>query len=102
MALWDHATSRLLAVSPPIARPARGVCLGLPGPWLAVIAKILPTTLGANATRQILFSHQTLGGAWGDHSLQWAGLHAAIMLALGVVGFQAAIRRGLREGRLGP
>ncbi len=30
---------------------------------------------------------RVLGGAWGDHSLQWAGLHAAIMLALGVVGF---------------
>lgn len=70
--------------------------------WLAVIARILPTTLGANVTRQILFSHQTLTGAWGDHSLQWAAFHAAIMLAIGVVGFQAAIRRGLREGRLGP
>lgn len=55
--------------------------------WLAVIARILPTTLGANVTRQILFSHQTLTGVWGDHSLQWAAFHAAIMY-LGEVFFR--------------
>jgi ABC-2 type transport system permease protein len=70
--------------------------------WLAVIARILPTTLGASATREVLFHHMSLGGAWTDHSLQWAALHAAIMLALGAVAFRAAIRRGQREGRLGP
>lgn len=70
--------------------------------WLATIARILPTTLGAGATREVLFGNVSLGGAWADHSLQWAALHAAIMLALGAGAFRAAIRRGLREGRLGP
>lgn len=70
--------------------------------WLATIARILPTTLGAGATREVLFGHVSLGGAWADHSLLWAALHAAFMLALGVVAFRAAVRRGLREGRLGP
>jgi ABC-2 type transport system permease protein len=70
--------------------------------WLATIARILPTTLGAGATREVLFGHVSLGGAWADHSLQWAALHAAIMLALGAVAFRAAIRQGQREGRLGP
>jgi ABC-2 type transport system permease protein len=70
--------------------------------WLAAIARMLPTTLGAGATREVLFGHVSLSGAWADHSLQWAALHAAFMLALGAVAFRAAIRRGLREGRLGP
>jgi ABC-2 type transport system permease protein len=70
--------------------------------WLATIARILPTTLGAGATREVLFEHVSLGDAWADHSLLWAALHAAFMLALGAVAFRAAIRRGQREGRLGP
>lgn len=70
--------------------------------WLAVISRILPTTLGASATREVLFERVSLGGAWTDHSLQWAALHAAFMLSLGAVAFRAAIRQGLREGRLGP
>lgn len=70
--------------------------------WLAAIARILPTTLGAGATREVLFEHVSLGGAWADHGLEWAALHAAIMLALGALAFRAAIRRGLREGMLGP
>jgi ABC-2 type transport system permease protein len=70
--------------------------------WLATIARILPTTLGASATREVLFGHVSLAGAWADHALLWAALHAAIMLAIGAVAFGAAVHRGLREGRLGP
>jgi ABC-2 type transport system permease protein len=40
--------------------------------------------------------------AWSDHSLGWALLHAAVMLIAGWAAYQAAIGKGLREGRLGP
>jgi len=69
---------------------------------LEIAARFVPTTLGLDATRRVLFGHETLAGTWGDHSLQWALLHAILMLAVGWAVYQAAIRRGLREGRLGP
>lgn len=69
---------------------------------LEIIAKVVPTTLGIDATRKVLFESQTLGALWADHSLAWALLHAAVMLLAGWIAYQAAIRRGLRDGRLGP
>jgi ABC-2 type transport system permease protein len=70
--------------------------------WLAVMAKIfVPTTLGMDATRKILTGGETLGQVWSDGTLPWALLHATALLLLGWTVYQAAIRRGLREGRLG-
>ena len=70
--------------------------------WLAVASKILvPTTLGMDATRKILTGGESLGQVWSDGTLPWALLHAAVLLLLGWTVYQAAIRRGLREGRLG-
>ena len=71
-------------------------------PGLQLAAKLVPTTLGMDTTRRILFGHEALAGVWADHSLQWALLHAAVMLLAGWGVYQAAIRRGLRDGRLGP
>ncbi|MQA24252.1 MAG: ABC transporter permease [Micromonosporaceae bacterium] len=70
--------------------------------WLALTSKIvIPTTLGLDATRRILNGGESLDQVWSDGTLAWAALHAAVLLVLGWTVYQAAIRRGLREGRLG-
>jgi ABC-2 type transport system permease protein len=68
---------------------------------LELVAKLVPTTLGVDATRRLTTTGETLGDVWADGTLQWALVHAAIMLILGWTVYQAAIGRGLREGRLG-
>jgi ABC-2 type transport system permease protein len=70
--------------------------------WLQVIAKLVPSTLGIDVMRRILIEDSSLAATWVDHSLQWALLHTAVMLPLGWTVYQWQIRRGLREGRLGP
>ncbi|MGH2470236.1 MAG: ABC transporter permease [Chloroflexota bacterium] len=70
--------------------------------WLEVFAKLVPTTLGLDAARRIMFGHETLAGVWADHSLLFALVHAAVLVAVGWAAYQMAIRQGLREGRLGP
>lgn len=71
-------------------------------PALETTAKFVPTTLGIDATRQVLFDQASLATLWTNGSLPWALLHAAVMLTVGWGTYQAAIRRGLRDGRLGP
>jgi ABC-2 type transport system permease protein len=68
---------------------------------LELVAKLVPTTLGVDATRRLTTTGETLGHIWADGTLPWALVHAAIMLILGWTVYQAAIRRGLRQGRLG-
>ncbi|MGH2560847.1 MAG: ABC transporter permease [Thermomicrobiales bacterium] len=70
--------------------------------WLQVIAKLVPTTLGIDVMRKLVIDDRSLAATWSDHSLQWTLLHAAAMLLLGWTVYQWQIRRGLREGRLGP
>ena len=70
--------------------------------WLQMIASFLPTTLGVAVTRKLLIQGGSLASAWADHSLIWLSVHSVTMLALGAVAYQLAIRRALREGRLGP
>lgn len=70
--------------------------------WLQVIAKLVPSTLGIDVMRNLMIEDQSLATTWSDHSLQWTLLHAAAMLLLGWAVYQWQIRRGLREGRLGP
>ncbi len=70
--------------------------------WLELTSKIfVPTTLGMDATRRLLTGGESLAHLWSDGTLPWALLHAAVLLLLGWTLYQAAIRRGLREGRLG-
>lgn len=69
---------------------------------LEVAAKLVPTALGGDATRRVLFGGRSLVEVWNGHSLQWALLHAVVMVAVGWVVYRLAVRRGLREGRLGP
>jgi ABC-2 type transport system permease protein len=69
---------------------------------LELAAKILvPTALGIDATRRLLIDGQALWQVWTDGTLPWALVHAAVLMALGWAVYQTAIRRGLREGRLG-
>lgn len=68
---------------------------------LELVAKFVPTTLGVDATRRLSTTGETLGDVWADGTLPWALVHAALLLILGWTVYQAAIRRGLREGRLG-
>ncbi|MGH2603194.1 MAG: hypothetical protein ACRDJ9_27900 [Dehalococcoidia bacterium] len=70
--------------------------------WLALTSKIvIPTTLGMDATRRIITDDASLSQVWSDGTLPWALVHAGVVLTLGWIVYQAAIRRGLREGRLG-
>lgn len=68
---------------------------------LETAARFVPTTLGVDATRRLTTTGETLSDVWADGTLPWALAHAAVLLVLGWAVYQAAIRRGLREGRLG-
>jgi ABC-2 type transport system permease protein len=70
--------------------------------WLESVARLVPGTLGIEATRAVLFDGTTLASVWTNGTLPWAILHAASMIAVGWVTYQRAIRKGLRTGRLGP
>jgi ABC-2 type transport system permease protein len=67
-------------------------------PGLELAAKLVPTTLGIDATRQVLLDGRDLA----DSGLPLVAGHAAVMLLAGWLTYQVAIRRGLRDGRLGP
>jgi ABC-2 type transport system permease protein len=71
-------------------------------PGLEIAAQLVPTTLGIDATRRVLFEGHGLGELWSDGSLPLTLAHAAVLLAAGWITYQAAISRGLRDGRLGP
>ncbi len=68
---------------------------------LELAAKFVPTTLGVEAIRRLGTTNETLGEVWAGGTLPQAMLHAAVLLILGWTVYQAAVRRGLREGRLG-
>lgn len=70
--------------------------------WLEVVAKLWPTTLGVDATRQVLFGGASLVDLWSDLTLPLVVGHAALMLLLGMATFHIGIRRGMVRGRLGP
>lgn len=70
--------------------------------WLQVLADLLPTTLGVEVTRKLLVQGDSLASAWSDGSLVWLLVHSFALLVLGAVAYELAIRRALREGRLGP
>jgi ABC-2 type transport system permease protein len=52
--------------------------------------------------RQILVDDRTLAATWSNGSLGWTLMHAVAMQLLGWTVYQWQVRRGLREGRLGP
>lgn len=68
--------------------------------WLEVPAMLVPSTLGIDTTRQILFEHASLTQVWSNTSLPLAALHAAVMLTAGWLVYQRNARRLRREGGL--
>lgn len=64
---------------------------------LEIVAKLVPTTLGIDATSTALFDEGPTGSG-----VALAALHAAVMLAVGWSVYHAAIGKGRKDGRLGP
>lgn len=69
--------------------------------WLEALVKVAPSVLGIDVIRRMLFTGESLGEVWSGGQLPATILHAAVMFGLGWVVYQAAIARGLRDGRLG-
>ena len=69
--------------------------------WLAVVARLLPTTMGVEATAKVLFDDESLGGIWSDGSLPWLIAYTAALALVGWYVFVRNHRRALRDGRLG-
>src|SRR5262249_37137053 len=69
--------------------------------WVQVIARVLPTTLGIEATQQVVLHGQSLGDAWASGLLPLASAHAVALVSLGIVVFLASDRRAMRRGTLG-
>jgi ABC-2 type transport system permease protein len=70
--------------------------------WAQIVARAVPTTLGTEATHEIIISGRTLAGTWSDGTLPLALIHAAGLLLLGGTVYRVNIGRALRAGRLGP
>ena len=70
-------------------------------PWLAAIARALPSTQGVIVLRKILLEGQTLGAAWADGSLVWLLIHSVLLLTGGIAVFTWCERVAKQNGSLG-
>lgn len=66
--------------------------------WAQVVAQVLPTTLGIEATQQVVLHGQSLGEVWASGLLPWATVHAVVLVLLGTIAFVASDRRAMRRG----
>jgi ABC-2 type transport system permease protein len=69
--------------------------------WLAVVARLLPTTMGVEATAKVLFKDASLGDLWSDGTLPWLIAYTIALALLGWYVFVRNHRRALRDGRFG-
>lgn len=69
--------------------------------WLRIIAEFLPTTLGIQATNNILFHHATLGTIWRNGDLPWLLVYTVALGVAGAAIFVRNLRVTMRDGRLG-
>jgi ABC-2 type transport system permease protein len=67
--------------------------------WLEPVARLLPTTLGIEATLKVLFEQRSLGDLWADGSLPW--LLGYTLAAIGWLVYMRNQRKAMRDGRLG-
>ncbi|WP_440066832.1 ABC transporter permease [Streptosporangium sp. OZ121] len=65
--------------------------------WLAVLARVLPTTLGIEAITQTLFGGRSLSEVWSGGTLPWLLLHTFALVAVSGLLFVRNHRRALRE-----
>lgn len=70
--------------------------------WLEVLAKVVPSTLGASATREMLVDASSLHELWQGGALGWLLLHTALLVVVAAAAYQLQVRRAQRDGRLGP
>jgi ABC-2 type transport system permease protein len=70
-------------------------------PWLALIARLLPTTQGIIVLRQVALEELTLLQAWQTGTLAWLLLHSAVFLAGGWLVFKSCERFAKQRGLLG-
>jgi ABC-type multidrug transport system permease subunit len=68
--------------------------------WVQTLARFLPSTLGVQATRQVVLQGQSLGSVWANGTLPWLIIHAALLAVLGAVVFLLNDRRARRLGTL--
>ncbi|MGH3157968.1 MAG: ABC transporter permease [Streptosporangiaceae bacterium] len=65
-----------------------------------IVLRLVPTTLGVQALN-VMLRGRPLAAAWSDGTLPLLLVHCAVLLTLGGAVYAAAIRRGIREGKLG-
>ncbi|MDP9867596.1 MULTISPECIES: ABC transporter permease [Streptosporangium] len=65
--------------------------------WLAAVARLLPTTLGIEATTQTLFEGRTLAEVWSGGTLPWLIAHTLVLTAVSGLLFVRNHRRALQE-----
>ncbi|MEU4539945.1 ABC transporter permease [Streptosporangium sp. NPDC023825] len=65
--------------------------------WLAVLARVLPTTLGIEAITQTLFEGRSLSEVWSGGTLPWLLLHTFALVAVSGLLFVRNHRRALQE-----
>jgi ABC-2 type transport system permease protein len=70
-------------------------------PWLAFIARLLPTTQGIIVLRQIALEGMSLGETWQSGSLSWLIIHSAVFLLLGWFMFKWCESIARQRGLLG-
>lgn len=69
---------------------------------LELLAKLVPTTLGIAALRDIAVDGDSLGDLIRGGTLGWLVLHTGVLVVAGWAAYQWQVRRALRDGRLGP
>ncbi len=69
--------------------------------WLELVARLLPTTLGIEATLRILFQKQSLVDLWADGSLPWLIAYTLALTAAGWLVFLRNQKQAMRNGTLG-
>jgi len=67
---------------------------------LESVARLLPTTLGIEATLKVLFEGRSLGDLWIDGSLPWLLAYTIGLTALGWLVFARNQRKAMRDGTL--
>jgi ABC-2 type transport system permease protein len=69
--------------------------------WMAVVARLLPTTMGVEATGKVLFQGRSLADIWNDGTLPWLLVYTVALTLAGWTLFARNHRRALRDGKLG-
>jgi ABC-2 type transport system permease protein len=69
--------------------------------WMAAFARLLPTTMGVDATAKVLFKGRSLTDIWSDGTLPWLLVYTVVLSLAGWALFVRNHRKALRDGKLG-